>query len=185
MIFNISNFIELEQGPCNFYILNRNLIFFYHNFLGKLRYRKGGSKIFHSHEKYDGLLVLVWQKKCKKVEAYFTVIYKNTNHLYSGIHDKNSEILNIHYNTKIFHMQKKSVDIILCFWRFFAKKVEKKNTVFWQKNVLYYRANSNVGIELHENPLWWRWGVFTFDVFLVSKISFIRYTFLMSVAIKG
>ena len=125
MIFNISNFIELEQGPCNFYILNRNLIFFYHNFLGKLRYRKGGSKIFHSHEKYDGLLVLIWPKKCKKVEAYFTVIYKNTNHLYSGIHDKNSEILNIHYNTKILHMQKK-VFILYGVFNVFCKKSWKK-----------------------------------------------------------
>ena len=133
MIFNISNLIELAQGPCNFYILYRNLIFFYDNGLGKLRYSKGGSKIFHSHEKYDGLLVLIWQKKCKKVEAYFTVIYKNTNHLYNGIHDKNSEILNIHYYTKIFHMRKKCVDIILYFWRFFVKKVEKKHHFLTKK----------------------------------------------------
>ena len=100
--------LELGYHICN---LKR----IYRNCLGKLRYRKGGSKILHSHEKYDGLLVLIWQKKCKKVEAYFTVIYKNTNHLYKGIHDKNSEILNIHYNTKLLHMQKKSVDIIWCF----------------------------------------------------------------------
>ena len=133
MIFNISNLIELEQGRCNFYILYRNLIFFYDNGLGLLRYSKGGSKIFHCKEKYDGLLLVIWRKNYKKVEAYFTIIYKNANHLYNGIHDKNCEFLNIHYYTKIFHMRKKCVDIILYFWRFFVKKVETKTPLFDKK----------------------------------------------------
>ena len=108
-------------------------IFLLHTFLVKLRYSNVGSKIFHCKEKYDGLLLVIWRKNSKKVEAYFTIIWKNANHLYNGIHDKNHEFLNIHYYKKIFHMRKKCVDIISHFWRFFVKKVEKKTPLFDKK----------------------------------------------------
>ena len=110
-----------------------HVTFFYHNCLIKLRYSKVGSKIFHCKEKYDGLLLVIWRKNSKKVEAYFTIIWKNANHLYNGIHDKNYEFLYIHYYKKIFHMLKKCVDIILHFWLFFVKKVEKKTPLFDKK----------------------------------------------------
>ena len=112
-----------------------HVTFFYHNCVVKLRYRKVGSKIFHRKQKYDGLLLVIWRKKYKKVEAYFTIIWKNANHLYNGIHDKNYEFLNIHYNKKNLPHAKKMCWYYIEFWTFFRKKSWKKTPLFDKKMV--------------------------------------------------